>query len=383
MRVLLTSINHYSITIRFKLHSCFVFGKYDFLIGLLVMDKDDKNPDIKIKSSKKEGKYSIELHRVPIEWDLNKGNLSFFKIDSALFWTNPSMIHMLAPIAEELGNDLFRLLVAYSSSLGTEEDYNNMISILGNSFEEGFLAWGKAVSTAGWGTFEISEYKPDDKQATVIVNNPWEINMQRTYPAEKRWGSPFLQGKIIGIFNHAFDASCWADDICDYDSDNPHTKLSIYPSRKTIKFELNKLRYEQMMEREKVLADEVNQKTIDLQKAKEKIELYSIELEQQVAERTEELVKTNKRLQDEIESRKEAESKKEKLILDLQNTLNEIKTLKGLLPICASCKKIRDDKGYWNQIESYIRNHSEAEFTHSICPECSKKLYSDLDIGDD
>jgi hypothetical protein len=43
--------------------------------------------------------------------------------------------------------------------------------------------------------------------------------------------------------------------------------------------------------------------------------------------------------------------------------------------ICAACKKIRDDKGYWNQIESYIRDHSEADFTHSICPECSKKLY--------
>ncbi len=57
---------------------------------------------------------------------------------------------------------------------------------------------------------------------------------------------------------------------------------------------------------------------------------------------------------------------------------NEIKTLKGFLPICSSCKKIRDDKGYWNQIESYIREHSEAEFTHGICPECFKKLYPDF-----
>lgn len=347
------------------------------------MVNQNKNPDIKNKSSKKDGKYSIELHRVPIEWDLDKGNLTFFGLDSALFWTYPSMIHMIAPIAEELGNDLFRLLVAYSSSLGTEEDYNNMVSILGNNFEEGFLAWGKAVSTAGWGTFEIPEYKPDAKQATVVVYNPWEINMQRNYSSEKRWGSPFLQGKIIGIFNHAFNVSCWADDICDYDSDNPHVKLRVYPSKKTIKYELNKIRYERMIEREKDLADEVNQKTIDLQKAKEKIELYSIELEQQVAERTEELVKTNKQLQDEIESRKEAEENQKKLIFDLQNTLKEVKTLKGLFPICASCKKIRDDKGYWNQIESYIRKHSDAEFSHSICPECSEKLYSDLDIEGD
>lgn len=61
----------------------------------------------------------------------------------------------------------------------------------------------------------------------------------------------------------------------------------------------------------------------------------------------------------------------------------EIKVLKGFLPICASCKKIRDDKGYWNQIESYIRDHSEAEFSHSLCPDCAKKLYPDLDLFND
>jgi hypothetical protein len=61
----------------------------------------------------------------------------------------------------------------------------------------------------------------------------------------------------------------------------------------------------------------------------------------------------------------------------LQNAMDEIKTLKGILPICASCKKIRDDKGYWNQIESYLRDHTEAEFSHGICPECAKKLYPD------
>ena len=59
----------------------------------------------------------------------------------------------------------------------------------------------------------------------------------------------------------------------------------------------------------------------------------------------------------------------------------EIKTLKGILPICSSCKNIRDDKGYWNQIESYIKDHSDADFTHSICPECAKKLYPDLNIS--
>jgi hypothetical protein len=64
----------------------------------------------------------------------------------------------------------------------------------------------------------------------------------------------------------------------------------------------------------------------------------------------------------------------------LQNALSEIKTLSGLLPICSECKRIRDDKGYWKQIESYIRKHSDADFSHSICPECAKKLYPDLDL---
>ncbi len=59
----------------------------------------------------------------------------------------------------------------------------------------------------------------------------------------------------------------------------------------------------------------------------------------------------------------------------LLRALSEVKALSGLLPICASCKKIRDDTGYWNQIESYIRDHSEADFSHSICPDCAKKLY--------
>lgn len=65
-------------------------------------------------------------------------------------------------------------------------------------------------------------------------------------------------------------------------------------------------------------------------------------------------------------------------IINLEDALNKVKLLSGFLPICASCKKIRDDKGYWNQVETYIKNHSEVEFSHSICPECSKKLYPDL-----
>jgi PAS domain S-box-containing protein len=65
-------------------------------------------------------------------------------------------------------------------------------------------------------------------------------------------------------------------------------------------------------------------------------------------------------------------------ITELKATQTKVKILSGLLSICANCKKVRDDKGYWNQIEAYIQDHSEAEFSHGICPICAKKLYPDL-----
>ena len=104
----------------------------------------------------------------------------------------------------------------------------------------------------------------------------------------------------------------------------------------------------------------------------------SQELEQRVTERTAELSEANKKLAAEITEHKRTEEEKVQTIAELKNALLQIKQLSGLLPICASCKKIRDDKGYWKQIEIYIRDHSEAEFSHSICPECKKKLYPEL-----
>lgn len=79
-----------------------------------------------------------------------------------------------------------------------------------------------------------------------------------------------------------------------------------------------------------------------------------------------------------ITKRKLAEIELEEKHDKLAKAMEEIKILSGLLPICASCKKIRDDKGYWNQIEVFIRDHSEADFSHSICPSCIKKLYPQI-----
>jgi PAS domain S-box-containing protein len=79
-----------------------------------------------------------------------------------------------------------------------------------------------------------------------------------------------------------------------------------------------------------------------------------------------------------ITERKSLEEERERLIAELREALGKIKTLSGLLPICMHCKKIRDDKGYWNLLEIFIRDHSEAEFSHGICPDCLKQYYPEF-----
>jgi PAS domain S-box-containing protein len=79
-----------------------------------------------------------------------------------------------------------------------------------------------------------------------------------------------------------------------------------------------------------------------------------------------------------ITERKRAEKTREKLITELREALTEVKALSGLLPICSNCKKIRDDKGYWTQVETYIAKHTDATFTHGICPDCTKELFPDV-----
>ncbi len=78
------------------------------------------------------------------------------------------------------------------------------------------------------------------------------------------------------------------------------------------------------------------------------------------------------------QSLREKVIEEKRLVGELREALDQVKRLSGLLPICATCKKIRDDKGYWNEIESYICEHSEADFTHGICPECAEKYYPEF-----
>ncbi len=99
------------------------------------------------------------------------------------------------------------------------------------------------------------------------------------------------------------------------------------------------------------------------------------ELETRVRERTADLITANEKLTREIAERRKIENERSKLVTELRDALDNVKTLRGFIPICASCKKIRDDNGYWSQVEAYLSKHSLAEFSHSICPQCAKKIY--------
>jgi hypothetical protein len=80
-----------------------------------------------------------------------------------------------------------------------------------------------------------------------------------------------------------------------------------------------------------------------------------------------------------VTERRRLELEREALITQLTSALSDVKTLSGLLPICSSCKKIRDDSGYWRTLERYISDHSQAQFSHGLCDDCMKKLYPEAD----
>jgi rsbT co-antagonist protein RsbR len=205
---------------------------------------------------------SIRLNDVDIEWNLERGNVSFFGLDSVLFWTNPSMYRLLAPLVEELGPGLFRLLVAHSSSLGTDADYEMMVTKLGTDFVSGFLAWGEAVATAGWGRFEVLAFDPVTCTADVRVSHPWELEMQRGSPV--LWGCPFMQGKIIGLFTHAFNRPCWADETVLDDPEHSFLDLHVYPSDRELGSELEVLRLTLFTEHENQLVRRIDAATAEL-----------------------------------------------------------------------------------------------------------------------
>lgn len=238
---------------------------------------------------------SIVLNGVPICWNLEQGDLTFFGIKSALFWLNPSLLRMLEPLVEEIGPEMFRLLVAHSSSIGTDEDYQAMVTVLGSTFEEGFLAWGRCVTAAGWGQISLPNFDRAACRATVAVKNPWELLMQAESAANlgpnsrSGWGCPFMMGKIIGLFSQAFGKTCWADESVERRGDDSYLTLSVYPSTKTISDEIASARRIRENTRERYLNEQIDAKTQLLLEAEKRLREYSSDLEAQVALRTKEL----------------------------------------------------------------------------------------------
>ena len=183
---------------------------------------------------------TIQLNHAPIRWNLDEGKMTFFDIPSATFWLNPSLLRILQPLRDEVGAELYRLIVAYQASLGTEADYNQMVTKLGDNFEQGFLAWGEAVSAAGWGHFEILSINYDRAEAVVRVKNPWELQMLQSTGDAEAWGCPFMLGKIIGIFSHALGQNCWADE----------KNITVTPEYNSIEFHIyaSDIQFEQQLE---------------------------------------------------------------------------------------------------------------------------------------
>ena len=202
---------------------------------------------------------------------------------------------MLRPLADEVGHDLFRLLVAHSASNGTEEDYHAMVTVLGDTFEDGFLKWGAAVSSAGWGSFELLHYDFPSKQARVRISNTWELIMQSDLP--ERWGCPFIQGKIIGIFTQALETNCWADEaLMSYDKENLFVEFSIYESPKTIINEIDAKRLARKHEKELALESEVERKTSELNAVNVRLNQTVIEAERASKAKSEFLAAMNHEL---------------------------------------------------------------------------------------
>lgn len=180
----------------------------------------------------------LEICGTEVAWDLSAGTITSAGLRAALLWLDPSLLWLLAPLADELGVPLFRLLVAYNANIGADDDYHALIA--GQEFSRGFRRWADVVSASGWGRFELASYDRRGLSARVVVHEPWELVMQRRLPPGKRWGCPFLQGKLIGLFFHAFAATCWADE--EVADDGSHVVFTMTRSTRTIAHELAALR---------------------------------------------------------------------------------------------------------------------------------------------
>jgi len=205
-----------------------------------------------------DGKASIELNDVRFEWNLPDGRMSLHGLDAALFWLDPSLTRLLAPLAEEIGAPLFRLTVAYYASIGTREDYQVFADKVGRHFTDLLPAWARAAAAAGWGSFQVGWFDVEARRAVVRVRNPWELKVQQG--ATQPWGCPFLFGKLVGLFSQAVGTNCWAEEVEGLSEEGePIVDFHLYPSDRTIVAELEALRCERDEEAQRPLKEKIEQ----------------------------------------------------------------------------------------------------------------------------
>ena len=142
-----------------------------------------------------------------------------------------------------------------------------------------------------------------------------------------------------------------------------------------VKIEARELQLEQTIQKLHQGHEKLSQELQKKQEAASALQKERNRLEDLVRERRGEILKSNHKLQIEILARKRIEEEQERLIVEMTEALTGIKQLKSLLPICPSCKNIRDDEGYWSNLEAYLSKHTDAEFSHGICRNCMKELY--------
>jgi len=211
-------------------------------------------------SSSKKNQKSISANDVPFEWDFEKGVLNVYGNEATVFWKDPALSSIFRPLVEEIGVELFRLLVASSSKGGTQDDFDE---VKGKDFLSEFDVWSNLAAVAGWGRLDLIEYEPEFCHAVIRIERPWELDLQTEISLNKRWGCPFLQGKIIGLFEKTMGQTCWASEVCDYTEAS--VTFTVYASEKTIEGELAELRKIHSSEQEQRLQAEIDIKTQQLQ----------------------------------------------------------------------------------------------------------------------
>lgn len=179
-------------------------------------------------------KDSIVVNNASFEWNDEGRGYTFFGLDAITFWTRPSLVSILGSLRGEIGAELYALIIGYEASKGTYEDYYSMVNTLGQDFKEGFLNWGRAVSSAGWGVFSVLSIDFAAKEALIQIDDPWEMRIFKTDDIQD--SVPFLNGKISGIFTHAFKTNCRCQVIEAINDENGTRRaiLKVQPSIETL-----------------------------------------------------------------------------------------------------------------------------------------------------